>query len=301
MYYIVYGLLYLISLLPFGILYLLSDAAYVLLYYVFKYRRKIVRQNIAVAFPEKNDAERKKIEKQFYKNFADTFIETIKMLSMRRQLLDKRCTVDFSASRNIIAKGKNIHYFSGHQMNWEYAASAVSKSISIPLVGVYMPIANKTMNKLFYKIRNKPNTILVSATAFKTQAHKAFQTQYALGLIADQAPAAPAFGYWLNFFDKPCAFQIGPDKGAIIKNAAVVFVSITRIKRGYYHVQDYVVTENAAECKAGELTNLYRDFLEEAIRKSPDGYLWSHRRWKWEYQSDYKSKWIDKRAEAPAL
>ena len=67
MYHIVYGLLYLVSLLPLRILYFFSDAIYGLIYYIIGYRRKIVLDNITVAFPEKSLEERIRISKKFYR------------------------------------------------------------------------------------------------------------------------------------------------------------------------------------------------------------------------------------------
>ena len=89
MYYLVYGFLYLVSLLPFSILYLLSDFVYILMYYVFGYRKTVVMGNLAIAFPEKSLTEREVIASAFYKNFVDTFIETIKLLSMSDAEFDK--------------------------------------------------------------------------------------------------------------------------------------------------------------------------------------------------------------------
>ena len=92
MYYIVYGFLWLLSLLPLRVLYLFSDAIYVLVYYVIGYRRKVVLDNLAIAFPEKSETERKRIAKRFYRNFIDTFIETIKLITASKEFILKRCT-----------------------------------------------------------------------------------------------------------------------------------------------------------------------------------------------------------------
>src|SRR5215203_5768158 len=81
MYYIVYGLLYLVSLLPLWLLYGVSDIFFVLIYYVIGYRKEVVMENLAIAFPEKTGKERKEIARRFYRNFTDTFIETIKLIS----------------------------------------------------------------------------------------------------------------------------------------------------------------------------------------------------------------------------
>jgi Kdo2-lipid IVA lauroyltransferase/acyltransferase len=294
MYYIIYGFLYLLSLLPFFVLYLLSDFVYMLLYYVFGYRKKIVMDNISIAFPEKSTEEKTRIAKQFYKNLIDTFIETIKMVSMSEKQFDKRCTVDIKAVNELAARGKKIQLHSGHQMNWEYANWAFARQLSIPWIGIYQPIANSAMNRIFYNLRARYNTKLISTREFKNVMHSLFKSQYAIGLAADQN-TNPTSGYWLYFFNKPVPFVTGPEKGAIKNNTAVVFVNFAKSKRGHYHIETKVVVENAAELPAGELTRMYRDFLEETIRKEPDNYLWSHRRWRHEYKDDFKDKWIDTR------
>lgn len=294
MYYCFYGLLYLISLLPFFILYLLSDFIYTLLYYVFGYRKKIVMHNLSIAFPEKSLDEKKEIAKKFYKNLIDTFIETVKMLSMSGKQFDKRCTIDIDAVNELGAKGLNVQLHSGHQMNWEYANWVFARHLTIPWVGVYQPLANKAIDKVFYDLRARYNTKLVASREFKTVMHTVFKSQYSLGLAADQN-TSPAVGYWLYFFSKPTPFVIGPEKGAIKNNTAVVFVNFVKIKRGYYHFETKVIMENTKQVKQGDLTRLYRDFLETSISKQPANYLWTHRRWRHEYSSEFEKRWIDTR------
>ena len=150
MYYLIYGFLYLLSLLPFFVLYRISDGLYVLLYYISGYRKKVVMANLDIAFPQKTTAEKTRIAKQFYKNLIDTFIETIKLFSLSEKSLLKRALIDFTEIEKLIAKGKNIQMHSGHQMNWEYGNWIMSRNINIPWVGVYMKINNKALDKLFF-------------------------------------------------------------------------------------------------------------------------------------------------------
>jgi Kdo2-lipid IVA lauroyltransferase/acyltransferase len=293
MYYLLYGFLYLISLLPFFILYGISDFLFLVAYYAVGYRKKIVMGNLAIAFPDKSITERKKIARKFYSNFIDTLIESIKMLSLSESNFDKRCTVDIASSNVLATKGNNIHFHSGHQMNWEYANWVFAKKLSVPWVGIYMPISNKAVNKVFYDLRSKYKTVLVSTKEFKSRMHEVFRSQYSLALAADQNPGVLGNAYWLNFFSRPAPFVTGPDKGAIKNNAAVVFVRFVKTKRGHYHFETKIIVENAGGMKEGELTILYRDFLEETIRRNPDNYLWSHRRWKHEFTDQHQSQWID--------
>lgn len=295
MYYIIYGFLYALSLLPFFILYRLSDVVYFLLYYVFGYRKEVVMYNLEIAFPEKSAAEKKAIAGEFYKTLIDTFIESIKMLSMSASFFEKRNTVDIDVVNKLAAEGKNIQLHSGHQMNWEYANWIFGKNISIPFIGIYQPIANTAMNKIFFNLRSRYNTKLVSTKEFKTRVHHLFKEQYAIGLVADQNTAHANGANWLYFFSKPVPFVTGPDKGAIKNKTAVVFVNFIKKKRGHYHFETKVITEDASVFTEGELTVLYRDFLEEAIRKQPSNYLWSHRRWRHDYFKHYEHLWVDNR------
>lgn len=293
MYYLVYGFLYLISLLPFFILYRISDLAYVILYYVAGYRKKIVMANLDIAFPEKSLQEKKKIAREFYISLTDTFIETIKMLSVSEATIRRRIPVDMEACHALAAKGKNIQYHTGHHFNWEYANWAMAMQLTIPWIGIYMRINNPALDKLFYNLRSRKGTKLVAAQEFKSRVGELFNEQYAIGLVADQNPGVPKNAYWLNFFNRPAPFVTGPDKGAIRNKTAVVFVKMIKEKRGYYRLIPVIITEDASTCTEGALTLQYRDFLEKNIREQPFNYLWSHRRWKWPWQEEYEKKWID--------
>ena len=89
-------------------------------------------------------------------------------------------------------------------------------------------------------------------------------------------------------------FMHVPEKNAQRNNIPVGFASFRKIQRGYYKFETVIVTLKPAELKRGELTKMYRDFLEQEITAQPDNYLWSHNRWKWDYNPAYKKWWIDK-------
>lgn len=296
MYHFVYGLLYLVSLLPFFILYAISDFAYFIIYRIAGYRKEIVFNNLDIAFPEKSRLEKKVIAKQFYRNLIDTFIETIKLLTISEKEFNKRAVIDLDECNALARRGLSIQFQSGHQMNWEYINWALVKKSEIPLVGIYMEIKNEIIDRIFYNMRAKFGTILVGATNFKNKMHHIFNRQHSLALAADQNPGVPARAYWLYFFSKAASFVTGPDKGSRRNRSAVVFVKFIKVKRGYYRFEPVIVTEDAGLLNDGELTLLYRNFLEETIREHPDNYLWSHRRWKWEYKKEYERRWIDKAA-----
>lgn len=287
MYYVVYGLLYLFSLLPLRVLYVFSTLSYWIIYYIMGYRKEIVMSNLQTAFPEKTEEERKAIAKDFYLNFTDTFIETIKMISISKKQVLKRGDCEFEYINELIDKGYNIHILAGHQFNWEFANLVYSMKLKIPFVGLYAPIGSKTLDRVFFKMRSRYGTVMISTKEFTKKMHHVFVEQYMLGLAADQNPSNPANGYWLNFFGKPAPFVKGPGKGAVKNNTAVVFVAFEKTKRGYYAFRVVPITENGSEHTPEELTATYRTLLENAIRKTPSNYLWSHRRWRHEWKEEY--------------
>ncbi len=299
MYYIIYPLLYLFSLLPFFILYGISDLFSFLLCHVIKYRKEVVLNNLRIAFPEKTEIERIQIARKFYTYFTDTFIESLKFISISKKQLLKRTTGDFDLINELIEKGYNINLMAGHQFNWEYANLIYSINLKIPFVGIYIPITNKAIGKIFFDIRCRYGTIMVGANEFKNRMHDVFTKQYLMALAADQNPGVPKTAFWLNFFGHPTPFVTGPEKGARKHNAAVVYVGFKKVKRGHYSFKANLLCEKGATTKEGELTNLYRDILEKTIKEDPANYLWSHRRFKFEWNDSYKDLWIDNRAPVP--
>ncbi len=296
MYYFIYALLYLLSLLPFKIIYFLGDGCYALIYYIIGYRKKVVFQNLQIAFPEKTEKERKRIAKDFYHGLVDTFIEAIKLISMKKENFGRYIDGNIEVVNELAKKGKNIQLQGGHHFNWEYANWFYAMKTTIPFYGIYMPISNKSINKIFYDIRARYGTRLLSATEFKNKREALLQQQYVIGVVADQSPSGPAYAYWLNFFDRPTAFITGPARAAVKNNIAIVFVRFIKKKRGHYYLHHQLVTENASELTEKELTMRYRDFIEESIKTDPSNFLWTHRRWKWEYKDEYQHLWIDNKA-----
>ena len=286
MYYIVYGFLYLLSLLPWWVIYLLSDLVYLIVYHIAGYRKKVVFGNLRIAFPDKTEADREKIAKRFYRNLIDTFIEMIKLISISKKEMQKRFTSNIEVLNDLYATGQNVEVVTGHFFNWEMANLSVGMNSAYPFVVVYMPLSSKVMDRVIYKMRARFGSLLVPATEFKNNFHKHINGNYALILVADQNPGGPEKAYWVDFFSKPAPFVRGPETGAKKNNAAIIYADFYKIKRGYYRVELELVTTDPKSYEEGKLTHLLVKKVEASVRKRPDNYLWSHRRWKFEYDQE---------------
>lgn len=287
MYYVLFGLFYLVSLLPLRVLYLVSDLAYFLLYRVAGYRKGVVMQNLTTAFPDKSEAEKEQIARKFYRNFTDTFIETIKYISASKRYLRKHFDADVSLLHELHQGDKSIQVHLGHNFNWELLNLVLPLQLPYKFLAVYLPINNKAFNRLFKYIRSRSGTHLISAWYMRREMLPFRNSQYIIGLIADQSPAHADTAYWVEFFGRPTAFIKGPERWARQYNYPVVFLHFTKKKRGYYKAHFELATREPSLLPEGEVTRMYAAFLERTMSQHPEMWLWSHRRWKHAWKPEY--------------
>lgn len=234
MYYLLFGIFYLLSLLPLKVLYLLSDGCCFLLYRVFKYRRQIVLSNLEHAFPEKDDKTIQLIAKQFYHSFCDQWIETLKALSMPLSKIKGRISGNFEMIGKALQKGNGkIIFMLGHQFNWEWGLLVVSFYFKGKYAGIYLPVSSPAIDRLMQYIRKRTGAILFPATHLKKGLVQLGGQESILVIIADQTPGSLKVAEWHSFLNRPAPFLKGPEKVARMQKAAVVFVAFKKRRRGY--------------------------------------------------------------------
>lgn len=280
MYYLVFIILYAVSLLPLSVLYLIADFFYFLIYYVTGYRKAIVFDNLKHAFPQKTDAELIAIRKQFYKSFCDQWIETLKLLSMSERQLKKRFTGNWEVFQQLGKEGKNTYVILGHTFNWEWGNVVCQYHTAQQYAGVYLPLTNTIFDRLMLHIRTRSGAWLISMKALKTGLSKLKSTQYILALAADQNPSVVEVAEWLPFMNREAPFFRGPEQMARRAKAAVVFGGIQKVKRGYYHIHLERFCDDASTTNSGDILKAYVHFLENQLNEHPENWLWTHRRWK---------------------
>ncbi len=285
MYYLLYSFLYLVSLLPLRVLYVISDAIYLLVYYVAGYRKGVVMQNLAIAFPDFSISERKKIARKFYRRFIDSLVESLKLLSASSRFFEKRFRGNWEVVDRFYDKGRAVQLHLGHTFNWEWGNAVLTKKIRYPFLGVYMPLKNRAVNRLFLNMRSRRGSILLSAQNMAREFAPYRGTKYCLGLVADQNPGYNLhLAKWFTFFNRRTAFTVSPAKNAIRNDTVVIFAAIRRPRRGHYEVIFEVGEENPSHLNEDGLTLKFVRYLEQVIIQDPPMWLWSHRRWKHEWE-----------------
>ncbi len=280
-FYLAYPFIYMISRSPFWILYRISDGLYALLYYVIRYRKKVIIKNLTNSFPEKSVVEIKKICKANYRYLCDVILETVKTFTWNENHVKGRVTIDNVEMLNgLYDKNKSIIIVMGHLGNWEWAGPCFSLNCKHQLAVVYLPLTNPYFEKVLKNSRTKFNTkVIPRDNTLRTMvANKG--TISATALIADQAPTPIKSALWMDFLNQDTAVYNGPEKIARMLDYAVVYMDVQRIKRGHYEVHPTLLFENPKEADNGEITIAFNRLLEEGIRERPETWLWSHNRWK---------------------
>jgi len=269
------------------VIYLISDFVYVWVYYVFGYRKEVVMQNLMIAFPDKSEKERIRIAKDFYHKFIDSMVETIKLVSAPKSFFEKRFTGNWEVVNQFYESGRSVQLHFGHNFNWEWGNVTTVFNLKYKFLGVYMPLNNKTFERLFKKIRARTGTVLISAHKMAAEFLPHRDSQYCLALVADQSPGRIDKAKWFQFFNRKTAFVMGPVRNAIVNNTVIIFGFISRPRRGYYHLNFSLAEANPKPGDEIMLTKKYVNYLEEIIKANPDMWLWSHRRWKHQWKAEY--------------
>ncbi|RZJ50256.1 MAG: lipid A biosynthesis acyltransferase [Flavobacterium sp.] len=281
-YILAYPLLWLISILPFRIFYLFSDCVYFLVYYVLRYRRKVVRENIALTLPHLSKEERKTIEKKFYQHMCDMFLEMIKTMSISSEEMEKRFHVtNIDLVLDYAKKKKSVILVASHYASYEWLLT-INPKIGFQGVAVYKKIANPYFDKLIRKIRSKYNTELIETKkAIPTMAQNQRDGVLALyGLASDQSPKLDRIFHSMDFMGIEVPVHTGAEMLAKKYDLAVIMVKVKKVKRGYYEATFVSLADNPKDFEDFQITEMYLKEVEKQIYETPEFYLWTHKRWK---------------------
>lgn len=284
MYYLVYGVLWLFSLLPMWVHYVIADGIYLIVYRLVGYRKKLVRKNLTDSFPEKTAEELQTIEKGFYHWFCDYLVETIKMMTISEKNLKRRMAFKGTKEADeILESGQSIALYLGHYCNWEWVTSMPLWITPKAHCGqIYHVLENAAFDKLFLKLRERwgAESIPMAETLRRVATYRKQGQPIMIGYISDQVPFWNNIHHWLNFLNHDTPVLTGTERLARGAEHAIFYLDMHRVRRGYYEATLKLITRDPKQTKDYELTDAYFRMLEESIRRDPVCYLWTHNRWK---------------------
>ena len=281
-YIIVYPFMWFISRMSFRLIYLFSDIMYYLIYYIFSYRKKVVRENLKLAFPKMSIEERVKIEKKYYRYLSDIFLESFKSMNISENEMKKRYKFkNPELLDRIYDKNQNLILIAGHYCSWEWVF-ILDRFTKYKINAIYKKLSNKYFDKWAKRNRSKYNGNLISTKdTFREILKKSKTSELNLyGFASDQSPRKNKANYWAMFLNNYVPIHTGAETIAKKYNMAVVFMDVQKIKRGYYEVSFDTITEEPKKFSDFEITERFIKLLEKQIINKPEYYTWTHKRFK---------------------
>lgn len=281
-YVILYPILWLISILPFPLFYFFSDCVCFLTYNIIGYRKKVVRENIALTLPHLSKKEQLDVEKKFYQHMCDLFLEMIKTLTISQEEIEKRFTFsNLEVYRELEKQNKSIALMCAHYASYEWVVS-MNYHIRFKGFGIYKKLANPYFDKLVKQMRSKFRAELITTKeTIPTIAHNYKNSILSLyGFASDQSPKANTAYHWTRFMGHEVPVHTGAEMLAKRFDMNVIFLRTKKIKRGYYQASFEILSEDVTSIPNYELTDRFLKLVEEQIHEAPEYYLWTHKRWK---------------------
>lgn len=288
-YRMLFGMLSGLAYLPFGILYLLSDFIFLIIYYIARYRRHVVEQNIALSFPDMTIGERRATVKRFYRHFADLIVETIKLSHISDEEMHRRMTFEgIDIMDSLMKQGRSITAYFSHCGNWEWAPSvtlwsSLKAGEQAWFCQVYRPLRNKHFDHYFLKLRSRFNPLsFPKATVFRDLLRlRKTGLPAVTGFMSDQKPShGDTDHHIVMFLNHPTAVITGTETLSRRLDNAVVYWDMYRLSRGHYKIVVRLITDNISSMPPMSVTDAYVAMLTETIMRDPSIWLWSHKRWK---------------------
>lgn len=281
-------ILHLLAWLPLGVLYVISDVLYLIVYYVVRYRRRVVRDNLLKAYPNMSKEQRGEIEHKFYKHFADYIVETIKLLHISDAEMRRRMEfVDADVVDRHTTQGRSVLLLLGHFGNWEWIPSLTlwcALPQGIQPGQIYRPLKNQWFDAFFIRLRSRFGTQCIAKNhTLRNLLQCNREGRVSLtGFIADQTPSQSNIHHWTQFMGRRTPVLTGFETIAKKLDMAVVYIDVEVVKRGYYRATFRLLEDNPTSCPDFDITDRYNAAMEQTINRTPYAWLWTHKRWKWE-------------------
>lgn len=278
---IILGFLKCFAALPLGVLYIFSDVVSFILYYLVKYRRNVVRDNLATSFPEKDVHQIKLIEKRFYRYLGDQMVETLKLLSMSDKALMRRVTVkNASIVNEALDSGTCAVILMGHYCNWEWVQE-ISRYFSphAYMASIYHPLKDSMWDDIFVRLRSRWGAHILPMDKAPRALMSPDNRPWACGFIADAWTWRQHNDNHLIFLNHDTTFIYGPEEIGRKTGATFFYLEMKRVKRGHYEIT-FEPLHPVDESLSYPYTRDFWHKLEHTIRENPPYWLWSHKRWK---------------------
>jgi Kdo2-lipid IVA lauroyltransferase/acyltransferase len=271
----------LVSALPLSALYGLASFLGWLAFHVFPYRERVVRENLAKAFPELDETGLNGVRRRYYQGFADVLVEVIKAVTLKPEEIRRRVrAINLDLAREQLSQGRSVLLVAAHQCNWEWMLLSLSLELGFPVDAAYKPLVDSWAEREMKKLRSRFGSRLIPAKELLPDILKRREVVRAICMVADQEPTTSERKHWTRFLNRDTAFYMGPEEIARVTRLPAFFIQMRRASRGHYEIELQPLSGAGETLHTGQLTERYARLVETQIRGAPPDWPWSHKRWK---------------------
>lgn len=254
-----------------------------LFFYFIPIRKKVVKKNLSLAFPNFSTSKINKTTFECYKSLAITLIEILCMPILKEKDIDEYFVWEnIQLLEKRYAENKGVILLISHSANWEYATLAISNKIGVPFGVIMKEQRNTLVSDWMVKYRSKWGNRMITLGISVRNFYKELLDKHIVLLAADQR--APKESQRVNFFGRMSTCFSGPASLAVKTGAPIIFALMKREPDLKYTIKfvEVSVTDlpSNEEEKILEISQRHTKILEEAIRTAPEQWLWMHDRWK---------------------
>jgi KDO2-lipid IV(A) lauroyltransferase len=183
----------------------------------------------------------------------------------------------------IVESDQSCAVYLGHYCNWEWVTSLPLWVNGKAQCGqIYHPLENAESDRIFLRLRQRLGAVCIpmAETIRHIVKYNREGTPVVIGYISDQVPFWNNIHHWCQFLSQDTPVLTGTERLARKLGHAVLYMDLSRPKRGYYEVEVKMISRSPKETSDFELTDAYFQMLESTIRRAPQYWLWTHKRWK---------------------
>ena len=252
------------------------------MYYVIGYRKKVVKENLNLVFPNKSEAELHIVLKRFYHHLCDMIVESIKSMNISIGSMKSRYKFNnLDIITDYEKQNKSIILMCAHYGSWEWIF-ILQTYTTHRSYAIYKRLQNKYFDRLVKSIRARYNSYLITTKetfSVMEEARKKGILSMS-GFASDQSPKKDKARYWADFMGINVPVHTGAEALAKKLDMPIVFFSVKRMKRGYYEATFQTLAEKPKSFKDYDITDRFLKLVEAQINEAPEYYLWTHNRWK---------------------
>jgi len=268
--------------LPYPALLQLGAVIGALWYWLLPLRRRLVRANLAAAFPTSTPAWRRRVCRDCLAHFATMGLELLWLPRMDAAWMRRHVSfTNPELPARLLERGKGLIGVGGHFGNWEVMGAACA-GLGVPVSYIVKRIHQPWLDQVVNTARRGHGVEILFTRDAGRGVLQHFRRGRLVAFLSDQD--AREAGVFVPFFGRQASTPRGAAVYALRLGVPLMFVSCLRRPGGRFEVEFLEVPVEAdwtlCEEQVAALTARYTALLEERVRAHPAQWFWMHRRWK---------------------